>query len=486
MKAIIASLSFFLILHTFANSKVDKIDELVTYCEENGLFNGTVLVAEQGKIIYSKLIGKADIDNDIPLTASTPFALASITKQFTAMGIMILAEKGKLNYSDTLGKLLPELPEYCHPVTIKNLLQHTSGLKRDYPGNTNEEAFQKLLEEKEGKLSYKPGTKMRYCNTGYLLLAHIIEKISKKSYEDFMIEHIFGPLKMTNTFVFNDSLDCNRERAIGYDGLGKKSDYNTFTYGSTGIYSTAEDLFKWCQTFTTDQIIPFELKKEAYKPAISNSGKLLDNYSGENKRSFGFGLFTYTNKLDGIVGHGGVFYGFRNVMFKDLKNNREVIVLTNNGEHFPFFGFGNAINYILRNEPYQYPKIPIDLEIRMKHYKDIDNAIIQYAHLKKNNFDKYQFNEEEHLNRLGYALIADKRIDDAIKIFKLFVSEFPESANAHDSLGEAYYENKQYSLSLQNYEKALNINPDFFNAEGAKEMVNKNKEKLMEKKVKVK
>jgi len=482
MRTIIVILSLFFFLEIYGQNKVDEIDKLVTYCNENGMFNGTVLVAEEGKIIYQKSIGKADVENDIPITGSTPFALASITKQFTAMAIMILVEKGKLNYSDTLGKLLPELPEYYHPVSIKNLLQHTSGLKRGYPGNTNEEAFQKLLEEKEGNLSYKPNTKMRYSNRGYLLLTQIIEKISKKPYEDFLADHIFRPLNMTNTFVFNDSLDYNKERAIGYDGLGEKWDYNTFTYGSTGIYSTAEDLFKWCQTFTTDQIIPFELKKEAYKPALSNSGKVLDNGSGENKRSFGFGLFTYTNKLDGIVGHGGIFNGFRNVLLKDLKYNREVIILTNNGEYLPVLDLGNAINHILRNEPFQNPKIPIDLELRMKHYKDIDSAITAYSHLKKNNFDKYEFDNEWNLNRLGYALFDDARIDDAIKIFKLLVAEFPESANPYDSLGEAYYENKQYNLSLESYEKALVLDPAFYNLQGAKEMIKKNKEKLSKQK----
>lgn len=470
--------SLLFILQSCSNNKVNEIDKLVKYCAENGMFNGTIIVAEKGEILYEKSIGKADFEDNIPVSNETLFPIASITKQFTAMGIMILVEREKLDYSDTLGSLLPELPNYYHSITVKELLQHTSGLTRGYAGDSNKDAYQKLVKDTAGNLLHQSGSKLQYSNRAYLILAQMIEKISGMTYEEFLTENIFQPLGMSNTFVMDEESDLKKERAKGYDGFGKKWAYDTFTYGSTGIYSTAEDLLLWCQSFTTDQIIPYASKNEAYKPAVSNSGEILNNGSKENNRSFGFGLFMYTNKLEGVVGHGGIFGGFHNVMFKDLKNDRDIIVLTNNGRYLPTFDFGNSINHILRGEIYEYPKIPIDLELRRKYYSDINRAITEYKSIKKNNSNKYNLNIEWHLNRLGYALVEDARIEDAIKIFKLLVSEFPESPNAYDSLGEVYHESNQYKLSSENYQKALKLDGSYFNAKGAKKMIKINKEKL--------
>lgn len=479
---IVSVLIIFLALQLSAQNRIDEIDKLVGYCQENGMFNGNILIAENGEIIYHKSIGTTDFENSKPLNINTSFCLGSISKQFTAMGIMVLEEMDKLNYSDTLGEIFPELPEYLHKITIKNLLQHTSGLKRthyqNHDGLMNDEIFQILMKTEGDKLMFEPGTDLSYSNTAYILLAIIIEKVSGKTYEEFLQEYVWQPLGMTHTFVMSQDDYGRQDIAIGYDGFGNKDDFNVLTYGTNGVYSTTEDLFRWSQSMSTNKIIPLASKEVSYQPATSTSGEILDLSMRDNIFSYGFGQYIYRDSLEGIIGHSGAFGGFYNILMKDLESNRDVVVLTNNGRLLPIFEFGNAIQNILRGESYEMPKVSIDLAIRRKYYNNIDEGIKYYHKLKKESPNKYKFDDEWELNRLGYALLADERINDAIKIFKLLISEFPNSVNPHDSLGEAYFNSKQYDLAIKSYQKALAINENYDDAPHAKEMIKKSKEKL--------
>lgn len=475
----------FFAIDSSAQDRIKKIDSLVSFCQDNGMFNATILVAEGGKIIYHRSVGMGDFEKEVPLDLNTAFCLGSISKQFTAFGIMLLKEQGKLEYSDTVGKIFPELPKYMHNITLKNLMQHTSGLRRthygDEDGLRNGQIFQNLVNAKEDALLFEPGTDFSYSNSGYMLLAMIIEKIAGQSFEYFLQQEVWSPLGMTNTFVMSADDYGKKHYAVGYDGFGNKSDFNVLTYGSNGIYSTAEDLFRWTQSLTTNLLIPFEKKAALWKPAISNDGKLLVDNSREHTWNYGFGMFVYKDELEGLIGHSGAFGGFLNLMNKDLTNNREVIVLNNNGRLLPVHEFGNAVHNILRREPYTLPKVSIDFELRKTNYDDIEGAIRHYHELKQTHPSKYKFNNEWELNALGYALMADDRMDDAIKIFKLLISEFPDRPNPRDSLGEAYYLNGQYELSIKSYKKALEIDKNY-NVDWIKEMLQKNKDKLQEKK----
>ncbi len=460
-----------------AQDRIAEIHNLVTYTQENGMFNGNILIAEDGQINYHKSLGIVDFANGSPLTKNKAFCLGSITKQFTAMGIMILQHEGKLRYSDKLEQYFPEFPKYLHQISIKNLMQHTSGLKRTHFENhdqlKNQEVYENLIQSASDKLLFEPGTDLSYSNTGFIILAMLVEKISGVTYEQFLTNNIFKPLGMTHSFVFTEDDRGRKDIAVGYDGFGNKADYTVLTYGSAGIYSTTEDLFRWYQSQTTDQIIPFQSKNKAFEPALSNSGKLLDHIIRDDTWSYGFGQFIYRGHLKGAIGHAGAFGGFFNIMIKDLINNRDVIVLTNNGRLLDIFAFGAAIQNILREQPYELPKISIDLAIREKAYENIDEGIEYYHKLKRESPDKYKFNNQWELNRLGYALMGDNRANDAIKIFKLLISEFPDKVNPYDSLGEAYFKDKQYKLSLKSYQKALNMNPNYDDAPHAKRMIEK-------------
>lgn len=486
MKTKFFPLLFFIVTilnSTFSQERLDQIDQLLQFCKENNMFNGNILIAEKGEIIYHKSIGMADFENGIPLTPNSSFCLGSISKQFTAFAIMLLQNQGKLNYADTVGELFPELPQHMHPISLKNLMQHTSGLKRthygDQDGLTNDQIYQNFLAAKNDTLLFEPGTDLRYSNSGFMLLAMVVEKVSGQSFETFLHEQVWKPLGMTNTFVMSRDDYTRHGRAIGFNGFGLKSDFNVLTYGSNGIYSSTEDLYRWTQTFSTDQLMSLQDKNLAWQPAKSTDGKVLLEGFGGYKWPYGFGFFICDKELDGIVGHSGAFGGFFNILMKDRKNDREVIILTNNGRLLPVVSLGVAIQNILRKQAFDYPKVSIDFELRKKHYNDIEQAIIYYKKLKRDFPAKYKFDNEWELNRLGYSLIEEKRYGDAVKILELLVAEFPDHPNPHDSLGEAYYLNGQYKNSIQSYKNALAIDPAF-NLDWINQMIQKNQEKLNE------
>ncbi|MBD2700094.1 serine hydrolase [Spirosoma sp. BT702] len=481
-KLLLSIVVLFMADHLSAQNRIDELERLVSFCQQNDMFNGNLLVAENGQIIYHKSIGFADFETQRPLTSHTPFCVGSIAKQFTAMGIMILEQRGQLQYSDTVGALFPQLPPYLHGITIKNLLQHTSGLKRthyqEHDGLVNEEVYQNLRNSVGDQLLFAPGTNLSYSNTAYILLALLIERVSGKTYEAFLQENVWHPLGMTQTFVMSKAHQGRADIAVGYDGFGHKADFNVLTYGTNGVYSTTQDLFKWSQSMSTDQLIPLSSKKVAYQAAQSPSGKVLDLKMRESTFSYGFGQYIYRDQFEGILGHSGAYGGFYNIHMRDMKHNRDVVVLTNNGRLLPIFDLGTSIHNILRGEAYRLPKTSIDLVIRKNYYHNIEKGIAYYHRLKKETPDQYTFSDQWELNRLGYALMADKRLADAINVFKLLVAEFPHSPNPYDSLGEAYYSNGQYELSLTSYQRALAINEHYDDADHAKAMIKKNQAKL--------
>lgn len=477
---VILIVCFFTSLLT-AQDKITEIEKLVSYCQENGMFNGNILVAEKGEIIYHESIGIADFDNNIPLELNSSFCVGSIAKQFTAFSIMLLKDMGKLNYLDKVGEIFPELPKHMHSITLKNLMQHTSGLKvRHYgeeDGLTNEDIYQNFLKSKGDTLLFEPGTDFSYSNSGYMLLAMIVERVSGQSFESFLKEKVWNPLGMTNTYVMSEEDYGRHNKAVGFDGFGNKSDFNVLTYGSNGIYSTTEDLFRWAQSFNTDLVMDFKSKSEAWKPAISKKGELLkDNYLN-HEWNYGFGYFIYFDSLKGIVGHSGLYGGFLSFMMHDFKNDRDIVVLTNNSTLLSVHDLHMSLQGILNGKPYSYPPISINWELRKKYYNDIEKGIQHYKFLKEKYPNKYKFKNEWELNTLGYALIADKRYGDAVKILKLLVQEFPNLPNPNDSLGEAYYLNGQYKLSIESYEKALAID-NTYNVDWINDMLKKNKDKL--------
>jgi len=243
-----------------AQTKSAQIDTLLHQLSRRGQFSGSILVAEHGDPIYQNGFGYADIRNGTAFTPNTPCYLASLSKAFTAMAVMILTEEGKLSYRDPLSKYFPEFPSYAKKVTIRTLLNHTSGIP-DYvglgmerPGLTNHDVLKELVHQ--DSLDFPPGQKFQYSNSGYVLLALIIEKVTGERYGTFMKDHIFEPLGMHETFVRDESHPVPQSAARGYNRFGDDEDYNLLTYGEGGIYSSVRDMFKWDQALYTSQLLP--------------------------------------------------------------------------------------------------------------------------------------------------------------------------------------------------------------------------------------
>ena len=436
-----------------------QIDSLMQVLFERGQFNGSILVSETDSIIYQNGFGLADVKNNIPFTVSTPCYLASLTKQFTAMAVMILADQKKLAYSDRLSMYFPEFPAYADKITIRRLLNHTSGIV-DYvslglerPGLTNKDVLSALV--KQDTLQFTPGDKFQYSNSGYILLALIIEKVSGMPYSTFLKKNIFAPVDMKNTLVFDESKPVIENKAIGYSRFGDEDDYNLLTQGEGGIYATVEDLYKWDRALYTEKLVKRATLDEAFVPGKLNDGSIT---------GYGFGWGIGKSGDDATASHAGRYGGF-NTYIKRFSGSRSAIIFLTNCGFQNMSAIGNAIIAIMHNQPYILPKLSV-AEAMYKIYSSsgFDSAISFYTNLKTVNDPLYNWDESE-LNELGYQLLGKDKTPDAIRILKLNAEAFPGSWNVYDGLGEAYMKHGDKELAILNYKQSLKLNPENENAE---------------------
>jgi CubicO group peptidase (beta-lactamase class C family) len=442
-----------------ANSKNEKINKLLTYCADNGMFNGTICVTENDKIIYKNAFGFADLLKGEKLIADHAFYLASVSKQFTTMAVMILKERGKLSYDDPLSKYFSEFPKYADRVTIENLMTHTSGIPDHFnlgaykPGLTNNDVLELLI--KQDTLDFQPGEKYQYSNGAFVLLALIIEKASGQPFSSFMNENIFEPLGMQSTLIY-DKFDASiAKRAIGYNIFGEKDDYEILTTGAGGIYSTVEDLAKWDNALSENKLISLETLNEAYTSYKLNNDSLTN---------YGYGWRVIEDGIGKRVSHSGGLSGFRTFLERDITKNNSFFLLTNFGNAVALNGITEGLRNILNDNEFALPKISILITMNnLINTGGIEIAVEKYNSYKADPSEKYDF-AEEHLNNLGYYLLEKKKIAEAIEIFKLNVQSYPQSANTYDSLGEAYMINGNYELAILNFKKSLAIDPKNENA----------------------
>ena len=315
-----------------AHTKAELIDRLLGTLDEKGKFNGVVLVSEHSKVIYKKGFGYADYEEKKPNRVESCFRLGSVTKQFTAMAIMILSDRGKLSYEDDIRKYLPTLP--YKGVTIRHLLVHTSGLpdymvlfkdKWDKEKLAYKEDVLRLLAEYHPPVDFAPGEKWEYSNTGYSLLACIVEKASGETFEEFMQKNIFEPLEMQNTVLATGQKDQPiKNRVYGYNSKFENTDYHYLNgiLGDGGIYSTVDDVFKWDQGLYNAGLVRKSTMAEALTPYKLNDGSTTGDY--------GFGWRLYRRDKRDVIEHGGSWAGFRNLIRRDLKNRNAIIILSNN------------------------------------------------------------------------------------------------------------------------------------------------------------
>jgi CubicO group peptidase (beta-lactamase class C family) len=292
-------------------------------------FNGAMLVAKNGQIIFEKYYGYFDLDKKDTLTQYSSFHLASVSKTFTAMAVLKLAEQGKLKLEDDVKLYFPNFP--YNGVSVRSLLNHRSGLP-NYLYFMEQLGWDKkilcdnndvldYLVKYQPPLSYQPDTHFSYCNTNYTLLGLIIEKASGKTYAEFLKHTFFIPLKMNDTYVF--SLSDTQRAMPSFNWRGKREPLTFLDkgFGDKNIYSTPRDLLKWDQAMYNNQLFSAETLETAFKP-YSNERPGIKNYG------FGWRMNIYPNGKK-IIFHGGWWHGSNTMLMRLTQDSATIIILGN-------------------------------------------------------------------------------------------------------------------------------------------------------------
>jgi len=444
--------------------KVDKLDKLISAYNEYGKFNGSVLVAEKGKVIYKKGFGFADMEWNIPNQPDTKHRLGSITKQFTSMLIMQLVEQGKLKLDVPISAYLPDYPKKNGDViTIHHLLNHSSGI----PNMTSFPGFSKDISTKfyspvqlvnlfaDSTLQFKPGERFAYSNSGYIVLGYIIEKVTGKSYEQVLQENIFTPLNMKNT-GYDHHGPLLKNRAKGYEKNGRSYVNANFIdmsvpYAAGAMYSTVEDLYLWDQALYGNQLLRKENMDLLFTKHISSGW-------GHYGYGWGIGEMPLGNTAERLqtVGHGGGINGFNTQLTRVLSDKSFIVLLDNTGGA-PLNEMTNAIAAIIYDKPYNLPKRSVAYSLADRMEKEGIAATLAFYDEIKDSGGYYH--DENEMNRTGYQFLQSGKLNEAAAIFRLNTKAFPKSANVYDSYGEALMALGNKTEALENYKKSVKLNP---------------------------
>ena len=330
-----------------------KVDEYMKAVLQVDGFSGTILVARDGKPIVSRGYGMANIELNVPNTPEKIFRLGSITKQFTGMAIAMLQERGKLSVSDPMCNYFTDCPDIWKPITIKHLLTHTSGITNytafpDFAKTTVMPVTTTAMADrlKKEKLEFVPGEKMSYSNSGYFLLGNIIEKVSGKSYEDFLQENIFTPLGMKQS-GYDDPLRIIPNRAAGYQKQAGKVINASYTdmsvpYAAGSLYSSTGDLLTWDQALYTEKLVTKKALDEIFTP-----------WKGDAGYGFGWGIGKRFERRQ--ISHGGGIYGFATQIAR-FPDDRVTVIVLSNVQSAPAGNIANNLSAIVFGAAYEIPK----------------------------------------------------------------------------------------------------------------------------------
>jgi tetratricopeptide (TPR) repeat protein len=304
-------------------------------------------------------------------------------------------------------------------------------------------------------LEFTPGEKFNYSNSGYFLLGYIIEKVTGKTYEQYLQETILTPLKMTNT-GYDHNEPILKNRAAGYEKQGKKIVNSAYLdmsipYAAGSLYSTVEDLYLWDQALYTTKLLSQKSMDLLFKPYISTGG---DDF-------YGYGWFleeaSHGEKAKlKIVEHGGGINGF-NTIISRVPADKNLVVLLNNTGGTILSEMNESIRAILYNQPFNEPKKSMAVEL-LNVYSE-EGAVAGTTLYNKLKKDPIYGIKEADINRVGYVLLQNGKKKEAIEAFKINVENFPKSGNVYDSLGEAYLADGDKNLAIVNYTKSIELDP---------------------------
>lgn len=482
------------------DSRVTEIHSSFEELYEQGRFNGNVLIAEKGKIIYEKSFGYADFDKKTRLHTDNLFNIASVSKIMTAVSIMILEEQNRLSLDDTVQQYLPEFP-YGH-IRIEHLLTHTSGLpliqrqplkkELERKGFSNQQVLE-LIAKTKPELYFEPGTSVEYANTNFLILALLVEEVSGLGFNEFLVHHIFEKAEMQNSFLKKKRIPLSHKSQIvsyyrrpvwlsndfqSVDTLaGNLADMATYgnNYGESAIYTTARDLLNFHVALQNGTLLTPQSLKKMYTPFTLIHGDEYALHASSNyPAEAGLGWKVAKDSTAGkVVFHAGGFRGGRSFFIRNTSKDQCVIVLTNNEEtNFHTFTFPMRA---LNQRSYELDKRSLarmyatDLSLN-----GAESARkLFYAYQDSGAFTSlisWDFEE------IGTELLEKGRIKDAIAHYTLYAEVFPDEYS-WALLGDAYLLADETEKAKQSFKKSLSFNPDYPAAREALEKIGQDESK---------
>jgi len=447
-----------------AQSLDKKINQLVTKYYEAGKFNGSVLVAQNDKVIFKGGFGEANMEWNIPNAPNTKHRIGSITKQFTSFIIMKLVQEGKIKVTGFLSDYLPYYrKDTGAKVTVEHLLTHTSGI----PSYTAREDMEKIGMENipvdefvkkycSDDLSFEPGSQFLYNNSGYFILGAIIEQLTGMTYEAALHKYILDPLELKDT-GYDSYSKIIPNRATGYTRTAvgfKTAPYLDMSvpYAAGSMYSTVEDLYKWDLSLKTENLLAAKYVMELFKPRIDARGQ-----------KYGYGwMINRTISPDDkdsitIIAHGGGVNGFSSYNMRVIEPGY-VVTIADNATGSSQVEISNLILNLLYGKDYKNPaKRLIPLIYNAINEDGVDDAIRLFNELK-NDKDNFSYTEND-INQLGYLLIEEKKLEEAVKILELNTILFPKSSNVWDSYGEALLKSGDKEKAIANFKKSIELDP---------------------------
>ena len=504
MKKLSIIIFFCALAHAQAQNAISKrLDSLFTHLGQTGDFNGGILIAEKGKIVYQNAFGYADFASKTPNTVDSRFSLASISKTFTSVAVLQLKEKKKLKLEDPFIKYFPEFP--FPDITIKHLLSHTSGLPDLELYETavsakpdsiirNKDVIAILKNWNRG-VYFKPGDKWQYCNTNFALLGLLVEKTSKMSFNNYLKKNIFEVANMQQTYLKMEKPENDPKKVLShrmvtwFDDQFKNVDsiksgsirYCTFncggTYGDNNIISTTADMFNYDQALNSGKLLSQSSLDEAFALTKLNNGSFYHDafgseYTQLGKNSYGLGWEIYESEnLGNAVSHGGRLFGLSTFFYRNLSKNQTVVIYENiELEGHAFYDKIKAAIDILNGKTPK--KIQYKKSLARKYgaavmEAGIDNAVATFNDLKTDSTHYYI--SENEMNWLGYDLLhSAKQKQYSLETFKINTFLFPKSFNVYDSYAEVLNANGKRDEAILMYQKSISMNPE---NEGGKEML---------------
>ncbi len=321
-----------------ASTPENRIDQLFIAWDRQGSPGASVAVMRDGEIIFSKGYGEAQLEYGIPIVPHTVFHIASVSKQFTAFCMAQLADDGLLTLDDPIQKYIPELPDFGQTITIKHLVHHTSGLRDQWnllamagwrlDDVITRDQIMRLL-SRQRALNFDPGAEYLYCNSGYTLMAEIVERVTDKTFAEWTKENIFDPLGMTNTLFYDDHEKIVPNRAYSYgetEGGFEKRVLSYANAGATSLFTTPEDLLKWAHNFLDPKVGNENVMEQMHERGILTTGDTI---------TYAFGQVIGTWNGLRTVGHGGADAGYRTSLLRFPDENVNIVVFSNLGSFNP-------------------------------------------------------------------------------------------------------------------------------------------------------